>query len=244
MKILSKNIFLACLLIAFCSCQKSSINDLQDAQLCLDKSVPASAKQCVEKIASDTSENGYKLKCAAVFISEGFNSPASFTSALDQIKSPTSSHGCTGSCSSTLAVMNSFNFSSGDNTQASNRLKNNNTAAEAFSYCSLSGVKIYEQISSLFKLGTMLTMLTPAVTAGGVPTVAQLQAAVSSLPPADVGAIVMTTYQSTCLNLTGASDSTKQYCAELGTAVAGGTTETAIGTCLIAKLNNPSATCP
>lgn len=241
---MKKLIFLIPLLLLM-SCQKSDINDLQEAQLCLDQSPPSNAKNCVAKIASDTSENGYKLKCAAVFISEGFNTPASFTSALDQIKSPTNSHGCTGDCSSSLAVMNSFRFSSGDNTQASNRQKNNATADEAFSYCTSSGVKIYSQISSLFKLGTMLAMVTPAVIAGGTPTVAQLQAAVASMTPADVGAVVTTTYQTSCLNLSSsASDSTKQYCTELGTAINSSADTTAIGNCLMARLANPAATCP
>lgn len=231
--------------ILFISCQKSNVNDLQEAQLCLDRSTPATAKQCVEKIAADVSENGYKLKCAAVFISEGFNSPASFADALDQIKSPTSGHGCVSDCSSTLAVMNSFNFSSGDNTQASNRAKNNATADEAFNYCTLSGVKIYTLISSLFKLGTMVSMLTPSVIAGGQSTVADLENAINSLTPADVGGVVAIAYQSTCQNLpTTASDSTKQYCSEMGSAYNSGTTNTDIGTCLINKLKDPTATCP
>jgi len=232
-------------LLILTACQKSAVNDLQEAQLCLDHSAAADAMNCVAKIASDTSENAYKLKCSAVFISEGFNTPASFTGILDQLTSPTNSHGCVGDCSSTLAAMNIFKFSSGDNTQAANRQKNNDTAAEAFSYCSSSGVKIYTQISSLFKLGTMLAMVTPSVVAGGSSSTADLQAAVSSLPSADVGNVVITAYQQTCTSLSSsASDSMKQYCSELGTAFSAGATATSIGDCLKGRLADPSYVCP
>lgn len=241
---MNKYLFPFILSLFLIACQKSTTSDLQEAQLCLDKATASQAQACVAKISSDTSENGFKLKCAAIFISEGFTSPTSFTSALDQINTPANSHGCTGDCSSTLAVLNSFNFSSGDNTQVANRNRNLATATSAFTNCSLSGVKIYAQISSLFKLGTMLLMVTPAVTSGGTATVAQLQTAVNSMTPSEVGSVVTTTYQSTCTNQTNQSDATKKYCTELATAFNSGATATDIGSCLIKKLNNPSATCP
>lgn len=227
MKQTTKIILISFLTLTMFSCKKTTeVNDLQEAQLCLNTAAATDAKNCVAKIASLTSENAYKLRCAAVFISEGFGSPTSFISALDQIK-----NGGTGGYSGSIAAMGTLNFGSDSTATAS--------ANEAFDICSLSGVGVYSQISSIFKLGTNLCVL-----AGGATDPASLAAQASSLDSATVGAIVQTTYASACSDLTTASDSTKQYCSELSTALAAGATPTAIGACLKFKLANPNLACP
>jgi hypothetical protein len=211
------------------SCQKSNNNDLQDAQLCLNKAAASEAQNCVAKIVSDTSENAYKLRCAAVFISKSFGSPTSFVSALDQIKNGGNAAGCSGGvCSGTLAAMSTLNFG----TDAA-------SADQALSNCTNSGVGIYAQISSIFKIGTLLV-----ITAGGATSTTSLETALATADPAAIGAVVQATYASSCQNTSSASQSTQQYCTELAGAIASGSTPTAIGQCLINRLNNPAATCP
>ena len=227
--------------LALASCQKTSTDNLKETQLCLNNSAPSEARACLDKISSDSSAQANKLRCAGIFISEGFNSPASFTTALDQING---SGSCTGGCSSTIDAMNSFNFHSGDNSDVTNREHNLAVSLEAFNYCSAAETNIYMQISSIFRIGTLAAMTAYATTNGATPTVDQIKTAVGSLSNSDVGAIVMTTYTTSCQNLTTASDATKKYCAELETAVNGGTTEDAIGACLKKKLADPAATCP
>ncbi len=234
MKQTTKLFFLSIVTLTIFSCQKSGNNDLQEAQLCLNTATAAEAQNCVAKIASNTSEKAYKLRCAAVFIANNFGSPTSFVTALDQIKNGANAPGCTGGeCSGTLVAMSSLNFGT---TPAATT-----AATQAFTECSASGVGIYTQISSLFKIGTLL-----ASTAGGT-TPANLASALPALAgasPAVVGEIVQTTYASTCTNLDKASDSTKKYCSELATALANGQTTTEIGACLLNKMNNPAYSNP
>lgn len=227
----------------FFSCQPSSKEDLKDAQLCLNSSAPADARGCLNKISSDTSAAAYKLRCSAVFISEGFNTPATFSDALDKLKNPGT---CTGGCSSTVGAINALNFHAGANlgSEATARARNLTVSSEAFSYCSQSQTGIYLQISSLFRLGTIVAMAAYQANGSGTPTDDQIKAQISGLDSATLGSIVNLTYSSSCQNLTTTSDSTKAYCTELGKAVSSGTTDVAVGNCLKIKLQNPASACP
>ena len=225
----TKIIFAALLTLTIFSCQKSETNDLQDAQLCLNTAAAADAQNCVSKIASNTSENAYKLRCSAVFISKGFGSPTSFISAMDQIKNGGNAAGCSGSaCSGTLAAMGTLNF--GSDTAAAN---------SAFSECSNSGVGIYAQISSVFKLGTLFSVLLPPATPGTSLTPAQLESVIASVSDADVGNVIISTYGTSCADTTNAADSTKQYCSELAAAIAAGSSPAVIGAFFKNKLDTP-----
>lgn len=217
--------FIAIAVLGLTACQKSNQNDLQDAQQCLNTVANSEAMNCVAKISSDTSENAYKLRCAAVFISQGFNTPSSFASALDQIKNNNNSS-CTGGCSGSLAAMSTLNFGTTADDQAA--------ANQAFSECSKSGVKSYSMLASLFKLGTDLAKL------AGNTNPDSLKNQITNLPPADVGQLVITTYQTACSDVVNASDSVKKYCAELQTSLNAGSDATAIGTCLKNKLADPN----
>lgn len=220
------------------SCQKSNTNDLQIAQICLNAASAGSALSCVNKISGDTSENAFKLRCAAYFISEGFGAMSSFAPALDQINGSTT--GCSGTCSPTLAAMTTLSFRSGNVSLQTVKDANNLKAATTFEQCSQSGVKIYSEISSIFRIGTLTAMI------AGVsnPSATQLEAALPSLPSATLGAVVLTAYQTSCTNLDGASDSAKKYCSELNSAIGTKTDPTLIGDCMKIKLDNPAALCP
>lgn len=230
------------------SCQKSATENLKDAQLCLNTSAPTEARGCLSKIEGDTSALANKLRCSAVFISEGFNTPASFITALDSLKTPT---GCGGGCSSTVTAVTALSFDSGNNVGGSapavaNRQRNLDVSVEAFNYCELSETPIYFQISSLFRIGTLASMTAYSVggVAGAAPTETEIKAALSTLPNDQLGAIAISTYAATCQDVANASDSTKTYCAELAAAQSSGDgSANDVGVCFKAKLNNPAAVC-
>jgi hypothetical protein len=233
MQEITKIVLATLFIFSISSCQKSDVNDLQQAQLCLNTATAAEASNCVTAIASNTTENAYKLRCSAVFISKGFGAPTSFISALDQIKNGGNAAGCTGTCSGSLAAMSTLNFGIDGSAMTAANL--------AFSECSSSGVGIYTQISSLFKIGTLLTTTAGSIDIGNIETAA---AALTGSSAEVVGQVAQVTYSSTCLDTTNASESTKQYCAELSAAINGGATATAIGECLLKKMSDPAYVCP
>ena len=221
----------------FQSCSKSETNDLQEAQYCLNKATAGQAKACVTSIASNVSAYSSSLKCAAIFISEGYGSAASLATSVDTLKNPS---GCGGGCSATVDAAAAFNFhSSGVTIPNSTDLA---TASEAFSLCNASGVKFYAQISSLFQLGT----LTANIAGTATPTGLQVEAALAATDSATLGNLVITTYAAVCTDTAKASDATKAYCAELASTLAKSPTSSAvdIGACLKKLLATPGSTCP
>lgn len=214
---------LALLMLSFFSCsQNSDINDLQEAQLCLNSASNAEAMNCVSKISSNTSENAYKLRCAAIFISEGFGTAASFAPAIDALKNGQNNGSCSGAqCSGAVVAMSTFNFGT-----------NTTKAAELFNQCSLSGVSSYSQISSIFKVGTDLVTL-----AGGATSVAAIEAQINNLPAESLGSLVQTVYSSGCSDPTQENQS---YCTEIQSAIGSGLSNEQIGNCMKAKFDNPA----
>ena len=223
------------------SCQKSTKNELSDAQLCLNTATASTALGCVGGISGNVEPLAYSLRCSAIFISQGFGDAASFVNALSSINSPGN---CTTGCSSTVNAMYALTFKAAGVSSPTQLAANNAVAAEAFYQCSQADAKIYTQIASIFRLGTLTSMLAYGATPGAPIDENSLKLALSGLTPTDVGAIVNITYVNTCQNTEKASDSTKAYCAELAKAFNGGATEAAIGTCLIEKLKNPSYSVP
>jgi hypothetical protein len=244
-KIITTTIFVTATFLF--SCSKSSTNDLQDAQLCLNKANESNAMDCVEKISSDTSPLAYSLRCTAIFVTQGFGDAASFVDALDSINGGSGT--CTGGCSSTVSALNALTFEAAGVSSPTERTANNTAASNAFTQCSQADAKIYTQIASLFQIGTMTSMLAYSLGAsgpGGTVTEDDLKAALldGSLDAATVGTIVAVTFENTCQNTENSSDSTQAYCTELQTALDGGATNTEIGSCLLIKLADPSSACP
>ncbi len=231
------------LIFSSISCKKSELEDLKNAQICLNTSPAAEARTCVASLSGDNSELANALKCSAVFISEGFGTPTSLLSALDQINNASGS--CTGGCSSSIDAMLALNFDSGDLSQVADRNANIATANEAVGFCTASGIKIYSQISSIFKIGTDLSMLAYATSGGAAIVANDLQAEIANLNNADLGNLVLTTYASACNgSAESQADSTAEYCAELSTAIGGSTSATIVGNCMKIKLDDPNAVCP
>ena len=233
----------ALLIFSSTSCKKSELEDLKNAQICLNTSPAAQAKTCVASLSGDNSQLANALKCSAVFISEGFGTPTSLLSALDQITN--SSGSCTGGCSSSIDAMASLNFDSGNLALLADRNANIATANEAVSFCAASGVKIYSQISSIFKIGTDLSMLAYATTGGAAINTDNLQSEITNLNSLSLGNLVLTTYASACSGSTESqADSTAKYCSELSTAINGSASATIICNCMKIKLDDPNAVCP
>lgn len=242
-----KHISLIILVAAFTSCQKSDNDLMHEAQSCLNTAPENEARNCVSKISALTTPAAYKLKCAAIYRYEGFGAASSLITALDGLNDGDCASCSGGTGSSTLTVMSAFNFSRGDNTDADNRTRNLATADEAVATCAQSQSKAYIQVASLFKLGTLSTMMAHQLgaVAGAAPTAAELEAALPSLTPADVGSIVELTFNATCVGNQDPSDSTIEYCNELEAAIGSNQGDfTAIGSCLLGKLNDPNFVCP
>lgn len=236
-----KSALIVCSLYLLTACQKSELNDLEEAQLCLNTASASAARACVSSLASNSSQRANSLKCASIFISEGFGTPVSFINALDSLNSTGS---CTGGCSSTVNAIKTFNFTGAGVSNTTQLDTNVATANEAFDVCSASGVNIYTQISSLFKIGTLTAKLAYALNGGSTLTEDQIKAQINNVSSVDLGNLVTTTYNGTCTDTSKASDSTKKYCAELASALGSYTSPTDIGNCLKIKLNNPNAACP
>ncbi len=217
--------------LSFLSCKKNDLDEMQEAQYCLNKAPDSEARACVAGIASKGTPAAFKLMCASVFISKGFGSVSSFASAIQEITNP-SGGGCTGSdCAGSLNAMNVMNFGS-----------DVASADEAISYCTKSNVVAYATMSTMFGIGTQLK-----IALGGLPpTGTNLDAAAQAMPQAAVGAIVNATYASSCSDLSNSSDETQKFCADLSLAVSGtdGSNDQ-VGKCVKAKLADPSiTTCP
>ena len=210
-------------ILALPSCQKSETNNLQDAQLCLNTATQDTARDCLTSIESDKTAFADSLRCSAIFIAEGFGSPADLYKALEGM-SPTNS-------GSTIDALVTFSFSKLGTDSIEKRNANKATAIDAFKVCSQSNVKFYTQISSLFKIGTLAAM--DVITANQAVNSGTIKNIIANFDPATLGEIVTTSHASVCSgDMTDAPDSTVSYCSELSAALANHTTPEAIGICL------------
>lgn len=230
------------------SCQKNETDLLSEAQSCLNDAPSSEARNCVSKISSINTPASYKLRCAAIYIHEGFGSASSLINGLNDMNNPSGGGGCSGSCSPTFAVINNFNFHSGDNQDSQNRARNIATADEAVETCAMTESKAYIQVSSLFKIGTLAKMtayLDPLLTPGQEPDASHVETALQTLDADEIGELASTTYNLACTNNLNASDSAKKYCDELSESISSyGTDFTAIGLCLLGKIDDESHVCP
>lgn len=223
--IILKNVMILTALAAITtltSCvEENELDTIKDAQMCLNSATTTTAQSCVSKLASNTSEQAYQLKCAAYFIEEGFGTPSALIDAVSAAQGAS----CTG-CSGSINILTQLSFSS--TTQS----------AAAFNVCSNSGIAVYSQLSSLVQISTL------ANPAGTLSTAADFETAILSLPAATLGSVVSTAYASSCTGQsTTASDAAlTTYCSELG-AVVTATSDAVIGACLKEKLtgNNDAA---
>lgn len=132
----STKILLIAIAFIFSSCKKSPVEDLKEAQFCLNTAPAAQAKSCLDKITSDVSKQAYELRCAAEFIADS-KDVSSLLTAVNSIKG----------ASQTATAIESMKFST------------TTIASNAFSYCNASGIEIYAQISSIFNISTIASTM-------------------------------------------------------------------------------------
>lgn len=210
--------------LTFNGCAKESeLDTIKDAQMCLNKATTATAQSCVSKISGLATDQANQLKCAAYFIQEGYGTP---TKLIDAIKNAD-----TGGSTSSVNMIAELSFST--ETQSS----------LAFNVCNSSGIPVYSQLSSLVQISTLaktLGSLTPSSTPADYAT------AIATIPPTTLGNLVTTTYQASCTGSSSSGDALKEYCDQLGGALAEATPAD-IGTCVQYKLtgtNYPGLPCP
>ena len=234
------------LLVSFVimSCQKNETDLLSEAQSCLNDSPSSEARNCVSKISSIETPAAYKLRCAAIYIHEGFGSAASLINGLNDMNNPSGGGGCSGSCSPTFAVISNFNFHSGSNNDLTYESRNIATANEAVATCALTESKAYIQVSSLFKIGTLAKMSASSLLPPGLePSPAQIQSALIGLDPVEIGELATSTYSLACANNSNPADSAKKYCDELSKSISNGATLSDIGSYLLCKINDENDDC-
>jgi len=201
-------------LLTIVSCKKSSVEDLKDAQFCLNTSTAATARTCLDKITSDTSSQAYELRCAAEFIAES-KDISSLLTALNSVQGS----------SQTAVAIQSLKFSS------------TTVANTAFNYCNSSGIEVYAQLGSIFNISTLASSM-----AGG-DILTQVNNIDDTTLGNIVLTTYQTACPTTSTtNSNSSSGGTEQYCKEIQNAVAANANNpAAIGACMTYLLTKQGA---
>lgn len=230
------------LLIAAClswtSCQKGELDEIREAQRCLNRSAPSEAAACTNGLRSKSSSEASKLVCASIYIADGFGTIAGLAEAIEQMTNTSGS--CGGSCSPTLSAVTTLKFSGA--TGAAKEAK----VSDAISYCGNSGVAAYTTVTTMFTIGTLMSIANDSLS--GASSAVDLENAIASgaVSPVLLGTAVIASYSSACSDPENISESNVEFCQEMGVAISQTDgSATAVGNCLKHKLQNPSATtCP
>ncbi len=212
-------------LLVMTACQKSEIDDLKEAQLCMNKAPVGQASNCLSKISQYTTPQSYELRCSAEFIDQGFGDPSTLLAAINQANNTS----CTG-CSSSINTISALSFNS------------TTKAAQNFNNCNLSGISAYSQVSSLVQISTLAKSASATIT-----TADDFKAVIATLPATDVGQIAISTYQYGCNQSENSTGALQQYCTELSSTVVS-SDPAVVGTCMIYHLTGvgayPGLPCP
>ncbi len=217
------------LLLAACGGPKE-IDQIAEAQNCLNTADPADAPACVSKVDGLESQSAYLIRCVGKFAKEGFNSPTKIAAALTNLSGGSGASGST-------QMMAALSFTA--ETSAS---LNASSAQEALALCTQAKSKGLILLSGLSSTATTLASL------GGLDpstmTGAQLQTLMGTLasdPNATtaVGSAVISIYESNC---SGTQETTGSFCEQFESAV--GTTGTsdpaALGAQIMTCYNAPT----
>lgn len=191
---------------------KKDADKVADAQACLNSAVASTAADCTSKVEGLTTAGANSVRCAAIFIQQGFSNPATIASVANTAKSGTGT-------SSTTAVMGAFAFRA-----LSTPLDNYNQSNQALAVCADSGSKGLAFLATTASIATTANYLS-SVTAGCTGS-SDVTAALSCLKGADnatadaaVGTVVVSAYQSSCTGTT--SGANQEFCTQFAAATAG-----------------------
>jgi hypothetical protein len=215
------------------SCEEAEEDLLKEAQLCLNRASASEALNCVSKIAGNTTQTAYALRCTAAFISQNKADADQILEALKKLTGPTTD--CTGQCSPIIPTIKAFNFS--DRTSAN----------YAFDNCIKSGAKTYAQLASIIKFGTIIYERAKVIqnppNEDNLKTV--LTTTVDNTDKTDIGGVISATYGIVCSDpVDKQSESVKPFCQEVKFAIDAGADDLAMGSCFVKRLDVPGAACP
>jgi hypothetical protein len=213
MSILFRGFLLSLGMFALLACANKKDSDkVAEAQVCLNSSTQSNALDCLTKVEGLDSAAANTIRCAAIFIRQGFSSPSFVAQAANQIKSGSGK-------SATLAVMTAFEFKS-----LASVTDNYNMSQEALRYCSQSGSKGLGFLATSASLATtskyLASVVVGACGAAG-DTAAQLTCLKNqnnSTADAAVGAVVSAAYQANCQG--SQSGANKEFCNQFAAATA------------------------
>lgn len=129
------------LILTSCGSQKE-VDNIGEAQQCLNEATASTAMACTSKVDGLTSAGAYNIRCAAAFVREGFTNPSKYTTAFDSLKN---------SGSGTASFMGLVSFSSTGNIQT-----DATNASTTFTDCYNASAKGKALISSFGYITTAL----------------------------------------------------------------------------------------
>jgi hypothetical protein len=215
------------------ACGRKDIDKVGDAQNCLDTSSRSNVSTCVEKVAGLETPGSYVIRCAASFISEGFDDVTRLTTALSNMTN--SGTGASG-VSASVAVMGVLAFKNGGSTA-----QNLANATLAQTYCAKSGSKGLILLASIASFATTVLgyAADPSSILNGLATAKDSTAA-----QALVGTAVLAAYTSNC---TSGQTSNQQFCSQFTSVVGSAGTDTSaacIGKQAMYYYSGTTTTCP
>lgn len=219
------------------ACGKKDADKIGEAQSCLDGATAATALACTEKIDGLESAAAYVIRCQAMFIAEGFDSPERLNRAYQQMS--TSGTGSAGANSS-IAAMTALAFVNGVDATA-----NQTNANKALEHCKKSESKGLILLSGIANMATNMISLATLASQCTIadpehPTSAEMTCALGAaegnvVAETAVGEAAAAAYNANCA---AGQTSNQQFCTQFQEAVtaSGGTTNSAeLGAALIAS---------
>jgi hypothetical protein len=163
------------------ACESTEDDKVNQAQACLDKATDgASANECAAKVSDVTGPRAAMIRCAAVFIGQGYTTQSTkFIDAFHALKDKQSG------VNSTVGMIQHLSFSGGTA---------DTDADLAVSYCTETGIDSWIMFASMARLATSLNVLA----GGGTPTPAQLQAQVGNLTDQEAGEVAVAVADNYC----------------------------------------------
>ncbi|MBF0316012.1 MAG: hypothetical protein HQK52_21510 [Oligoflexia bacterium] len=223
------NILLACSILglfSLLSCGESEEqNDLNQAQDCLNKALPANAAACRTLLVNHHSKEAYTLRCASDFLAEGVTA-TKMAEALEKRDATDTTN------NALLGMMGIISFS----TEA--------LLDQADADCSRSGYPSYVMLAKMAKISTKIaTVGGLTISAASKPTQTEMETALATAynggnPSSDTKETVGAAAQIIKNDYCNADNATSKVCTTVTTAIGSNTTNQAIGNELLVQLQN------
>ncbi len=218
--------------LALVGCGKKDIDNVSEAQECLDTSTSTTALACMSKVEGLTSAASNVIRCSAYFVDQGFADPARLASVSQQITTTTTPD------ASSVAALTAMGFVASKYSMTAN----DNLSATALTACTASASSGLIYLSSMSRIATA-TLKDAGFdsTTGIAPTTTDMQNAIcvgspSNTTKAAMGNAALAAYNKNCI---GKDISGDVMCLQYQAAIASNSDPTAIGTSLITTICTP-----